>query len=245
MKAEDIQRRYYAETAASYDARHVSEHDEHALALDHIVALAGELGVTSVLDVGAGTGRAVRTLRERLPGVHIVGVEPVDALIEVGRREHELPPECLVKGDGYALPFAEQSFDFVIETGVLHHVATPRRVVREMTRVARRGVFLSDSNRFGQGPIRARLAKLALRAAGLWPLANLVKTRGRGYIVSEGDGLSYSYSVYDDVPALAAWAHRVYVLPLGPMSGARPIEVYLGPLLAARHVLACALRDPR
>src|SRR5690606_33853332 len=111
----------------------------------------------------------------------------------------------------------------------------------------RRGVFLSDGNRFGQGRLVARAAKLGLWAAGLWPLANYVKTRGKGYQITEGDGLSYSYSVYDDLTQLEAWADRCSVVPFGATlpSGrlARRIYSALGPLIAAPQALVCALRE--
>jgi hypothetical protein len=101
---------------------------------------------------------------------------------------------------------------------VLHHVPDPRPVVAEMLRVARRAVFIADSNNFGQGPRPARLAKQLLHACGLWPLANLVKTRGRGYIVTEGDGVSYSYSVFSSLPQIRAACDEVHFLNLSNSS---------------------------
>ena len=58
------------------------------------------------------------------------------------------------------------------------------------TNLAKMAVFISDSNRFGQGSLRSRLLKLGLAKCGLWPLANLIKTRGTGYSISAGDGSS-------------------------------------------------------
>jgi ubiquinone/menaquinone biosynthesis C-methylase UbiE len=52
------------------------------------------------------------------------------------------------------------SIDAAFECGVLHHVAEPSHVVGEMMRVARKAIFLSDSNRFGQGRLIARILKL-------------------------------------------------------------------------------------
>jgi len=241
--AEAQQRAYYAQTAAEYDARHVHEGDEHHEAIDHVLGVIAALGAESALDVGAGTGRTVQRLRQDAVGLkRVVGIEPVAELVAEGHAKG-VPADMLVVGDGRALPFADQSFDVVIETGVLHHVAKPRAVVREMLRVARRGVFLSDSNRFGQGPLLARLAKLGLVGAGLWPLANRVKTRGKGYLYSEGDGVSYSYSVFDDLATLTAWADRVYTVPLGARTATPPhLAAWTGSLLVAPQVLVCALR---
>ncbi|PKN56804.1 MAG: class I SAM-dependent methyltransferase [Deltaproteobacteria bacterium HGW-Deltaproteobacteria-14] len=237
------QRAYYAQTAAGYDAAHVHADDAHNAALDHVLQVIAALGLTSALDVGAGTGRTVARLLEEGGLERVAGIEPVAELVAHGHAKG-LPEDVLRVGDGRALPYPDRSFDVVVETGMLHHVKTPRVVVGEMLRVARRAVFLSDSNRFGQGRLAARLVKLGLYGARLWPLANLVKTRGKGYQYSEGDGVSYSYSVFDDLPALEAWADRVYTVPLGPRSATPPaLAAWTGSLLTAPQVLVCALRD--
>jgi ubiquinone/menaquinone biosynthesis C-methylase UbiE len=234
-----IQQKYYAETAAQYDDAHVVEDDEHHLALRHIEALLPMIGIESMLDVGTGTGRALRYFREAQPDLRIEGVEPVEELIDRAVRDHGLPSEILKLGSGYDLPYADSSLDAVCELGVLHHVADPARVVREMTRVARRAVFLSDTNRFGAGSPAARWAKLGLAKLGAWPFIDRVKTRGKGYRLSEGDGLSYSYSVYDSVPELTAWANRVFFIPTDPEHRTR---AWLRPLLTSAHILVCAVR---
>jgi hypothetical protein len=87
-----------------------------------------------------------------------------------------------------------------------------RRAVSEMLRVARKAIFISDSNSFGQGSRLVRAAKQALRAAGLWRIADLVKTRGRGYTITEGDGLAYSYSVFDDYRLIKASCRSMHLL---------------------------------
>ncbi len=193
------QRRYYAETAASYESMHVDDADEHQFALAYLVAVIDHLRVTSVLDVGSGTGRAVRYIKERLPHVRVVGVEPVAELRQVGHTLG-LTSDELVDGDATSLPFRDGEFDLVCEFAVLHHVHQPERAVREMLRVADKAIFISDSNNFGQGSPLSRFAKQALDTLGLWKVADYVKTKGKGYIETPGDGVSYSYSVFNDFP---------------------------------------------
>jgi hypothetical protein len=122
---------------------------------------------------------------------------------------------------------------------VLHHVENPAAVVAEMTRVARTAVFLSDHNRFGQGRALARVTKLALYKAHFWRAARFVRTRGRNYHVSEGDGLAYSYSVFDSFDQLARWASSVILIPTSITGGAS----WFHPLLTASEVLVCATRS--
>jgi SAM-dependent methyltransferase len=236
---EQIQQDHYAETASSYDEQFVHEGDEHYVALDFISSLIDGNGYRSVLDVGSGTGRGVKQLADRHQGVEVRGVEPVRALIEQAERANGVPEGSIVEGSGESLPFADDSFDAVCELGVLHHVAKPEELVAEMTRVARRAIFLSDENRFGRGRRVARIARLALWQTGLWPLAYRLRHGGTPYHLNEGDGgVAYSYSVYDSLGQLNEWADRVFVVPTvsTPKSWGHP-------LLGASHALLCALRD--
>ena len=55
----------------------------------------------------------------------------------------------------------------------------------------------------GRGRPIVRAAKQALNALGLWKVADWVKTVGKGYCLSEGDGLAYSYSVFNNYEAIS------------------------------------------
>lgn len=229
------QREYYERTAEQYDDMHVRDGDEHGVALELAAALMTSLGVRTVLDVGAGTGRTGRRLR---PAFEVTEVEPVVSLMTAADVPDRSPAPRRVCGSGYHLPFADDSFDAVCETGTLHHVRRPNRVVEEMLRVSRRAVFLSDSNRFGQGRLLARVTKLSLYKSRLWPAFRYVQTRGRWYHWSEGDGVAYSYSVYDSLTTVAAWAEQVFLLPVKPVSGMN----WAHPLLTTNNVLLCGIR---
>jgi SAM-dependent methyltransferase len=237
INAVQIQRKYYAQTAAVYDQMHLMD-QEHNLALSYIESELSRLGLSSVLDVGCGTGRGV--MRLLTAGFDVKGVEPVAELLKSGVSSHNLPPERMMEGSGEALPFADQSFDAVMELGVLHHVPNPRVVVREMTRVARRAIFLSDSNRFGQGRLLWRLFKIAAWKLGVWPVLDWIRTRGRGYTISKEDGLAYSYSVYDSFAALAEWADAIYVIHTSKLTS----QSWVFPAISASHGLLVAVRNP-
>jgi ubiquinone/menaquinone biosynthesis C-methylase UbiE len=200
MSEIETQRAYYERTAADYDAMHVDAGDEHYRALEWLSALIGQHGIGSLLDVGAGTGRAMQFLKER-HAIRYRGIEPVEALRAVGHAKG-LGEDELVDGSALKLDLPDDSFDVVSEFGVLHHIKDHRRAVREMCRVASRGVFLSDSNNFGQGSPLARFVKQSINAVGMWPAFDWVMTRGKGHHWSEGDGLFYSYSLTNDLPVL-------------------------------------------
>jgi SAM-dependent methyltransferase len=175
----------------------ISDQDEHQFALAILSAMIEYHGIKSVLDVGSGTGRALRYLKARHPEVRFVGIEPVEALRKIGY-DAGLSPEELTGGDINALEFADGEFDLVCEFAVLHHVPQPAQAVAEMLRVARKAIFISDANNFGQGGAASRLLKQLINALGLWKAFDWLRTGGKGYHVSVGDGLFYSYSVYSN-----------------------------------------------
>jgi ubiquinone/menaquinone biosynthesis C-methylase UbiE len=196
---------------------HVAEFDEHGFALQFMISVLEHLGVRSILDVGCGTGRALIRIGEKMPNVSTVGVEPSAELRSMGHAKGLLDTQ-LINGDGMNLAFTSGSFDLVCAFGALHHIPDPSRAVSEMLRVARKAIFISDANNFGQGGRVSRLIKQSINAVGLWPLANLIKTKGKGYSISEGDGLAYSYSVFNDYKQIAQRCQSVHLL--NTMNGA-------------------------
>lgn len=206
-----IQRSYYAETAARYDDLHIDDRDEHTFGLAFLSGMCEFLDVGSILDVGSGTGRALRYFAQHRPHLRVVGVEPVKELREMGHRQG-VPEELLIEGDATRLDYRDGEFDVVCEFGVLHHIRDPHRAVAEMLRVARKAILISDSNNFGQGSAAGRMVKQTLNTFGLWKLADLVKTGGKGYRISETDGLAYSYSVFNNYDQIAAACKTVHVM---------------------------------
>ena len=196
-----IQRRYYEETATAYDRMHLSETDEHHIALGWLTSLIKLYRFDSLLDVGCGTGRGLKFLKAHGVAIRMIGIEPVAALREIAIHDGLSYAE-IVDGDALALPFPDKSFDVVCAFAILHHIKDHCAAVSEMCRVARRAVFISDSNGFGQGSPLARTVKQMINAIGLWPTFDFIRTRGKGYQFSQGDGLFYSYTLMNDVPIL-------------------------------------------
>src|ERR1700676_522913 len=135
---------------------HLHENDDHFTALRYLSALLNTLQISSVLDVGCGTGRGLHYLQQEHPGLEVYGIEPVFSLLDVARKKR-IDSGRIVSGSGTDLPFVDKSFDAVVEFGILHHVRRPERVVSEMLRVAKKAVFISDSNIFGQGSLASRI----------------------------------------------------------------------------------------
>lgn len=212
-----IQADYYTKTAAKCDGMHLEKYDEHYFALSVMVGMLNYLNVKSILDIGSGTGRAIQYIKALRPDIRIVGIEPIAELREIAYQKG-IAKEELIAGNALNLAFSDGEFDLVCEFGVLHHIKTPDIAVNEMLRVANKAIFISDSNNFGQGSFFSRIIKQAVNAVGLWKLADFIKTKGKGYTISEGDGLAYSYSVfnnYEKIKTTCKSIHFMNTLPSG------------------------------
>lgn len=108
----------------------------------------------SVLDVGAGSGELLRVAakwaQETDRRASFVGLElnerSAAAILEESR---EFPTISSVRGDAFRLPFINGEFDYAICSLFTHHFRDERVVdlLREMSRVAGRGIFVIDLQR--------------------------------------------------------------------------------------------------
>ena len=121
-----------------------------------------------------------------------------------------VPETQLIEGDATKIPFEDGAFDIVTETGILHHIPQPERAIAEMLRVAKKAVLISDSNNMGQGSPLARKTKQILKTCGLWKLAYYIRSGGKSYWTSDGDGLGYPFSIYDHYPLIRARCKAVH-----------------------------------
>ena len=113
-----------------------------------------ELQTFSVLDVGAGSGELLRVTakwaRETNRKASLVGLElnerSAQAIIDESTDFREISS---IRANGFQLPFSDNSFDYVIQSLTLHHFddAGAVKILREMSRVARCGIFVIDLNR--------------------------------------------------------------------------------------------------
>lgn len=230
---EDAQRKYYAQRAPGYDAAHLRDGDEHHVALAVLTGAFDLLSASSVLEVGAGTGRGLRYLAKHSPQLRRHGIEPVAELREVAYGAG-VARETLTDGDARQLAFPDGAFDVVCAFGVLHHVRDHAQVVREMLRVARKAIFISDSNNFGQGRPLVRAVKQLLNATRLWSIADLIKTRGKGYTITQGDGLAYSYSLFSDYPLIRQRCRHVHLI--------NTVDAGINPYRSASHVAVLGVK---
>jgi len=184
-------------------------------------AIAALGDTTRLLDVGTGGADIpLSLLRAARRRGRAVSVTATDSRPEVLAAAHVAHPEIattpglsLALADGLGLPYPDASFDVVHASMVLHHLEAPEVVafVREMRRVASRGIVVNDLARSrhawigawlltrtiatgrytrNDGPLsvrrgwtRAEMVAL-LDQAGLVPVATLTGVAGHRYAIA-------------------------------------------------------------
>lgn len=117
-----------------------------------------------LLDVGCGNGYFTYYLDQISP---TIGLDYAPAML----RLH--PGQRLAQASAFELPFASQTFDLVFCSNLLHHLPEPVEAVREMQRVSRRYVVISEPNRNNPAILALGLVKSEERASLRFTLALL------------------------------------------------------------------------
>lgn len=166
-----------------------------------------------VADLGCGSGTFTGLLREA--GYNPVGLDISPKLIALGKRKY--PGLALVEGDAENLPFAAESLDGVLLSGLVHHFPDPRRLAKEVFRVLKPGGrFLAfDPNRMNPFMWLYRdRASPFYSSAGVtenerpvlgWQMARVFRDEGFRIQIDYIAGLSYRY---------VASAHARRLLPI-------------------------------
>ena len=94
-----------------------------------------------ILDAGCGTGEAASRLAELFPKSRVLGVDIIDAHLEVARSRYaRLAPRLAFEHQSvFELAAADGTFDLTVCRHVVHSIPFPERVYAELARVTRRG----------------------------------------------------------------------------------------------------------
>ena len=108
----------------------------------------------SILDIGAGSGELLRVTaawaRQTRRHVNAVGLELNERMAEsINEESNRFDEISSVRGDALKLPFSDSQFDYVICSLFTHHFVEDQvvQILREMSRVARRRIFVIDLHR--------------------------------------------------------------------------------------------------
>lgn len=167
---------------------------------DSLRAVTGLLDGTAdaeptVLDAGLGPGDFVRRLARRHPGARIIGFDAHPQVLAIARRNlADTNHVTLLHADVRDIPLPDASVDVAHASLLLHHLDPPDAVtaLREMRRVARRGVVVNDLRR---GPLA-----FAVTAATVLALSRGRYTRHDGVLSSRR---AYTLEELDEMAAAA------------------------------------------
>ena len=154
----------------------------------------------SVLDVGCGSGELMRIIAEfaekggRKVSLTGVDLNPISSAT-THTESIDFPEIASVQGDAFQLPFADDAFDYAISSLFFHHLTDEQipDVLREMSRVARRGIFVIDLHRDAVAYVGYKILCTVFRISPLvrhdgslsikkgfrtWDLGRLARTAG-------------------------------------------------------------------
>ena len=108
----------------------------------------------SVLDVGAGSGELLQVIadwaRKTNRRARLTGVEMnARSAAAIAERTHAFPELTALRADAFKLPFVDHEFDYVMCSLFTHHFLDTDvvRILRELARVSKRGIFVIDLHR--------------------------------------------------------------------------------------------------
>jgi ubiquinone/menaquinone biosynthesis C-methylase UbiE len=96
-----------------------------------------------LLEVGSGSGRILTGIRERDPYLDLTGTDISREQCKLAQRvsKERGTNITFVCGDGKRLPFADDSFDYVIFLDFLEHIEHPQQALGEIRHVLKKGGY--------------------------------------------------------------------------------------------------------
>jgi SAM-dependent methyltransferase len=144
----------YDRAAAYYNDSNLINPETEKKLIEQLIDILEKEAFTKILDVGAGTGRMMRPLMEKM--YQVTGIDLSFLMLQESQKS--LSDAVLVQGDATALPFPAARFDAVIVSHVLHLVANWKHAIREIRRVlCQHGVLLHHWSKASPNAIREQL----------------------------------------------------------------------------------------
>lgn len=94
---------------------------------------------TYALDIGCGTGRWSRYLASKAG--FIESVDPSDAIFAADKLLKDVDNVRLTKASVDTLPFEDETFDFAMSIGVLHHIPDTKQALKDCVKKIKRGGY--------------------------------------------------------------------------------------------------------
>lgn len=92
---------------------------------------------TYALDIGCGTGRWAKYLSTRVEFVE--AIDPSDAVLAANNLLQDVPNIRISKASVDNIPFADETFDFAMSIGVLHHIPDTKQAMTDAVKKVKIG----------------------------------------------------------------------------------------------------------
>jgi len=119
--------------------RSEDEPERYSIQLYERVARAADLGGKHVLEVGSGRGGGASFVARHFRPQRLVGMDFSAKAVRFCQREHRSDNLEFIRGDAERIPFAERSFDAVINVESSHCYGSIPKFVQEVKRVLKPG----------------------------------------------------------------------------------------------------------
>ncbi len=144
---------FFGARAATWDARFPDDGPAYERAASELAPPGGG----TVLDLGAGTGRALGPLRAQVGAAgRVVAIEVTWQMLTAARDAGRDREAALVLADALRLPLADGACDAVFAAGIIHHLPEPDHGLVELRRVTRRSGRLAIFHPLGRAALAAR-----------------------------------------------------------------------------------------
>lgn len=94
---------------------------------------------TYAVDIGCGTGRWTRFLSEKAG--FIEAIDPSEAIFAADNLLDKIPNVRLTKASTDNIPFDDETFDFAMSVGVLHHIPDTQKAMQDCVKKVKKGGY--------------------------------------------------------------------------------------------------------
>lgn len=124
--------------AANYDLGRSYAPEVLDLWMSTVSSYVDDRAVTSILDLGCGTGRFSEALAVHFDA-EVIGIDPSKKMLEQARSKHLDQRVRYQVGSAEAIPLPDDSVDLVFMSMIFHHLDDPALAARECRRALRDG----------------------------------------------------------------------------------------------------------
>lgn len=144
----------YLSIATAFDERtsqFPSEIDSRDPRLITIMDALGDVSGLRILDAGCGKGRFIKAIKEKYPKAYLWGVDISEIMLSYLPSKVEKRTASLLN-----LPFSNCYFDKILCVESLEHAVYPKKAVRELCRVLKKGgtILIIDKNEKCRGALQ-------------------------------------------------------------------------------------------